>query len=41
MAASHRNFVAVTIAETGHTPSLGEPEARAAIDQYLQKVDGR
>ena len=41
MAAAHRNFVAVTIAGTGHTPSLGEPEARTAIDQYLQKVDGR
>ena len=40
MAKAHPNLTAVTIAETGHTPSLGEPEARTAIDTYLQKVDG-
>ena len=39
MAQSHPKFCAVTIAETGHTPSLCEPEALAAIDEFLRKVD--
>ena len=38
MAAALPKFTAITIAGAGHTPSLGEPEARAAIDAFLEKI---
>ncbi|MGB0553000.1 MAG: alpha/beta fold hydrolase, partial [Alphaproteobacteria bacterium] len=38
MAATLPDFTAITIARAGHTPSLGEPEARAAIDAFLEKI---
>jgi pimeloyl-ACP methyl ester carboxylesterase len=38
MAATLPEFLAVTIAGVGHTPSLKEPEARAAIDAFLERI---
>jgi pimeloyl-ACP methyl ester carboxylesterase len=38
MAATLPKFQAVTIAGAGHTPSLGEPEARVAIDVFLERI---
>jgi pimeloyl-ACP methyl ester carboxylesterase len=38
MAASLPKFEAVTIAGAGHTPSLSEPEARFAIDAFLERT---
>jgi pimeloyl-ACP methyl ester carboxylesterase len=38
MAAALPEFTAITIAGAGHTPSLSEPIARAAIDAFLEKV---
>lgn len=39
MAQVHPKFSAVTITGTGHTPSLGEPEAHTAIQEFLRKID--
>ena len=33
----HPQAKAVTIPETGHAPTLDEPEARAAIDAFLSE----
>lgn len=38
MASALPKFTAVTIAGAGHTPSLGEAEARTAIDNFLEKI---
>jgi pimeloyl-ACP methyl ester carboxylesterase len=35
MAAEHPNFTALTVANTGHVPSLWEPESQAAIDHFF------
>ena len=37
MAEQHKNLEAITIAGAGHTPSLGEPEARSAILKFLRR----
>jgi pimeloyl-ACP methyl ester carboxylesterase len=41
MAASHPDFAAVTLPDRGHCPFLDEPEAVAAIETLLEKVDDR
>jgi pimeloyl-ACP methyl ester carboxylesterase len=37
MQATHPDFTAVTVPETGHVPSLWEPECEAAIDAFLAR----
>jgi len=41
MAAEHPDLERVTIEGVGHVPSLTEPEAEAAIDRLLARVDSR
>lgn len=38
MAATHPEFTAVTIPDTGHVPSLWEPESERAIDTFLDRL---
>lgn len=38
MANSHPDFTSVTIPETGHVPSLWEPQSEAAIDGFLARL---
>jgi len=38
MREQHPQMTAVTIPGAGHTPSLNEPEARVAIDAFLEEI---
>ena len=38
MQARHPGLDAVTVANTGHAPTLGEPEAIAAIERFLAEL---
>jgi pimeloyl-ACP methyl ester carboxylesterase len=38
MQARHPGLETVTVADTGHAPTLGEPEAVAAIDRFLARL---
>ena len=39
MAAAHPGLKQVTVPNAGHVPSLGEPEAEAAIDAFIAAID--
>lgn len=41
MAAAKTDLMQVTVPEVGHAPSLGEPEAEQAIDDFLAELDRR
>jgi len=40
MAVAKPDLVQITLREIGHAPSLGEPEAEHAIDDFLARLDG-
>jgi pimeloyl-ACP methyl ester carboxylesterase len=39
MAQRHPDCTLVTLPRVGHAPTLDEPEARAAIDRLLARLD--
>ncbi|MEQ8249280.1 MAG: alpha/beta hydrolase [Alphaproteobacteria bacterium] len=41
MAAAKPDLIRVTVPRCGHNPSLGEPEVRAALDPFLDRIDAR
>jgi hypothetical protein len=38
MALEKPDMVCVTVPDTGHTPSLSEPQATSALDAFLQPL---
>ena len=39
MAAQHPNLRAITLDNRGHAPMLDEPDAVAAIDEFLRSLE--